>query len=127
MKRYTAIFERDESSAWIVRIKEVRGCHTYGRSLQQARRRIREALSLWIDDADRVEIDEEIRLPSRTRAVLERAKRARERAERQQDVAQIETARTIHTLLDEFGLSLRDTGDLLGISHQRVQQLVSQG
>jgi predicted RNase H-like HicB family nuclease len=123
-EQFTAIFERDESGAWIVHIREIRGCHTYGRSLHQARRRIREALSLWIDDADRATIAEEIRLPAAARVALNRARRARERADRERDLAQEETERTARTLLEDVGLGMRDAGELLGLSHQRIQQLV---
>lgn len=123
-KRYKAVFERDESGAWIVRVPVIRGCHTYGRSLDEARRRIREALSLWVDDADDATIDEEIRLPAAARAALDRARRARARADREHDVAQQETERTARALLDDVGIGMRDAGELMGISHQRVQQLV---
>src|SRR5947209_19455644 len=74
-KTYKAVFERDESGAWIVRIPELRGCHTYGRTLDQARRRIREALSLWVDNAEDAVIEEEIRLPAAARQALQRAER----------------------------------------------------
>ena len=123
-QHFDAVFERDENGAWIVRIPEVRGCHSYGRSLEEARRRIREALSLWVDDAENAVIDEEIRLPAAARTALNRAMRARERADREHDAAQRETERTARTLLDDVGISMRDAGELLGISHQRVQQLV---
>ena len=123
-KSYKAVFELDESGAWIVRIPAVRGCHTYGRSLDQARRRIREALSLWVDDAEDVVIEEQLRLPASARLALQRAKRARERAERERSRAQEETERTARALLDELGIGMRDAGELLGLSHQRVQQLV---
>src|SRR6266705_6891072 len=70
MKRYTAILERDESGSWLARIPSVRGCHTHGRTLEQARRRLREALGLWVDDADTAELVEDIRLPARVLAAL---------------------------------------------------------
>ena len=87
-------------------------------------RRIREALSLWVDDADDAVIEEQIRLPAAARVALQRAKRARERADRERSRAQEETERTARALLDEVGIGMRDAGELLGISHQRVQQLV---
>ena len=121
---YKAVFERDESGAWIVRVPQIPGCHTYGRTLDQARRRIREALSLWVDDAEEAEIEAEIRLPRAAREALDRAKRARARADRERSRAQEETERTARALLDEVGIGMRDAGELLGISHQRVQQLV---
>ena len=124
-KTYKAVFERDESGAWIVRVPRVPGCHTYGRTLDQARRRIREALSLWVDDAETAVIEEEIRLPAAARQALQRAKRARARADRERSRAQEETERTARALLDEVGIGMRDAGELLGISHQRVQQLVN--
>src|SRR5215204_7701437 len=65
--KYRVVFERDGSGAWIARVPRVRGCHTYGRTLQQARRRIREALSLWVEDADSVELVEDVRLPASVR------------------------------------------------------------
>src|SRR5436309_356773 len=66
--KYRVIFERDESGAWIARVPSVRGCHTHGRTLEQARRRLREALGLWVDDADTAELVEDIRLPARVLA-----------------------------------------------------------
>ena len=123
-KRFKAVIERDESGAWIVKIPELRGCHSCRRSLDEARRRIRQALGLWVDDAQEVVIDEEIRLPAAARIALRRAKRARERADREHDAAQLETERTARALLDDMGIGMRDAGELLGISHQRVQQLV---
>lgn len=61
MNRYKVVFERDESGAWIARIPAVRGCHTYGRTLGEARRRIREALRLFVRDARRARLIDEVR------------------------------------------------------------------
>ena len=68
MSRYRLVLERDESAAWIARVPDVPGCHTYGRTLDQARRRIREALGLWVDDAATTEFVEQIHLPLDGRA-----------------------------------------------------------
>src|SRR6266513_6087339 len=101
---YRVVFERDESGAWLARVPSLRGCHTHGRTLDQARRRIREALSLWVDDAEEAVIEEEIRLPAAARQALQRAKRARARADRERSRAQEETERTARALLDEVGI-----------------------
>jgi predicted RNase H-like HicB family nuclease len=123
MTEYKAIFERDESGAWLAHVPSVRGCHTYGRTLRQARSRLREALGLWIARPERATIMEDIRLPADLRAAVQRSRRTRERAERQRENAQEETRAAAEALVDE-GISLRDAGELLGLSHQRVQQLV---
>ena len=51
---FTAIYEHDaESGAWLVHVKGVDGCHTYGRTRAEAESRLREALAAWLDrDAD---------------------------------------------------------------------------
>jgi predicted RNase H-like HicB family nuclease len=121
---YRVVFERDESGAWIVRVPGMRGCHTYGRSLQQARTRIREALELWVDDAAAAEFEEEIRLPARALRAVERSRQARRDAESGRAKATAATVDAARTLVEDLGLGLRDAADLLGLSHQRVQQLV---
>ena len=123
MKSYKAIFERDETGAWLARIPSIRGCHTYGRTLEQARTRLHEALGLWIRRPERAVIDEEIRLPAELRNAIRRSRRTRERAERERENANEET-RAAAEALANGGVSLRDAGELLGLSHQRVQQLV---
>ncbi len=124
MKEYRAVFERDETGTWLARVPSIPGCHTHGRTLEQARTRLREALGLWITQPDAVRIEEDIVLPSELKAAVRRSRRTRERAEREQEHAQKET-RAAATALVGDGVSLRDAGELLGLSHQRVQQLVN--
>ncbi len=51
MATYTIDLGRDEDGVWIVRSPDVPGFHTYSRNLRQARVRVQEALSLWVEDA----------------------------------------------------------------------------
>jgi predicted RNase H-like HicB family nuclease len=122
-KTYTAIYERDpEADAWIVHIDGVEGCQTYGRSLRQAQSRIREALALWLDrEAEDLVLRDQ--LPKDLEALAQRAQQARADAERAGTKAQEQAARAAKALT-ERGLSRRDAAELLGISHQRVQQLL---
>jgi predicted RNase H-like HicB family nuclease len=122
---YRVVIERDETGAWIAHVRGVRGCHTYGQTLDQVRRRIREALSLWVEDADTAELVEEIRLPSEARQAIQRSSAARRRAEHGRANAQRANVAAASLLVDRLGLGVRDAGELLGLSHQRVQQLVS--
>ena len=123
-RQYRAVFERDESGAWIARVPSVRGCHTYGRTLDQARRRLREALALWVDKPDSAEIVEDVRLPPNVKAAVRASRADRRRAEEQRVEASASTARAARVLVDDLGVGFRDAAELLGVSHQRVQQLV---
>jgi len=122
---YRVVLERDASGPWLARVPSVPGCHTYGRTLEQARRRIREALGLWVDDAETAELRYEVVLPPAIRRELRRVREARERSSRTQREASAVTSRAATHLTGRLGLSLRDAGELLGLSHQRVQQMVS--
>ena len=124
---YRLVIERDESGAWIGRVPEVPGCHTYGETLAQLRRRIREALSLYVDDADRAELVEQLSLPRDVRDALRRSEAARRRLEASRRAAGSATSEAARTLVEDLKLGLRDAGELLGLSHQRVQQLVRNG
>ena len=82
------------------------------------------ALSLWVDDADHAELVEEVRLPARASNAIRTSKTQRARAEESRHAAQSSTEKAARTLVEDLHLGLRDAADLLGLSHQRVQQLI---
>ena len=122
---YRVDVERDESGAWIAAIAGVPGAHTYGRSLRQVRQRTREALSLWVDDADGSELAFDIHLPRDARTALHRASSARRATVEAQRTSSSATSDAAAVLVRDCNLSLRDAADLLGLSHQRLQQLLT--
>jgi predicted RNase H-like HicB family nuclease len=69
--KYTAIYDLGDDSWWTVRIKEVGGVHSQGRSIAQARNRVREALSLFVDDAEDAEMISVIHVDPEIRRVLD--------------------------------------------------------
>lgn len=120
--KYKAVFERDPDGRWTVDVPEVKGCHTYGRTIDQARERLREALKLFVDDADTAEIVDDVRLPLELRRQVTAAKMLREKVMREEQsmvTAQLRAVRALRKL----NLGHRDAGRILGLSHQRVQQL----
>ena len=123
-KHYVAVYERDpESDAWLVSIKGIPGCHTYGRTLRQAEIRIREALALWLDrEPETLEITPQ--WPADVAMLATEVSKARRAASKSAQTAGSTTAQAAKKL-DRMGLSRRDTADVLGISHQRVQQLLA--
>lgn len=122
-KTYTAIYDYDTGDhAWNVRIKGITGCQTYGRSLRQAQSRIREALALWLDAAP-TDLSIRDQFPAPLASVADDVIRARTAAERAGVKAQQQTIEAVRALAD-LGLSRRDAAELLGLSHQRVHQLL---
>jgi predicted RNase H-like HicB family nuclease len=123
-KNYVAVFERDrESDAWLVHIKGIEACHTYGRTLRQAEVRIREALAAWLDrEPDELVITPQ--WPEELVKVATEVSAARRGADKASHDAAAKTTRAVKRL-ERMGLSRRDAADVLGISHQRVQQLLA--
>ncbi len=64
MKSYRVSYERDGSGWWVASVRGVRGCHTQGRTVDEARRRILEALELFVDDARKAPLVDDVKLPS---------------------------------------------------------------
>lgn len=122
MTTYTARYERDADGNWLAELAEEPRIHTWGRSLATTRTNIREAAELWFDIEELAVVDE---FPTWLRSPLDRALPAREEAERVLEAAAAATLDAVRELTDN-GLSRRDVADLLGISFQRVQQLVEQ-
>jgi predicted RNase H-like HicB family nuclease len=125
MNIYTVRYEKDETGWWVATVKEVRGCHTQGRTIEQARRRIREALGLFVDHAENAELIDDVVLPANARTLLKRVLSTRKRAEEEAIKLQNTTAEAAEVLTKDVGVSVRDAGELLGLSHQRVHQLLT--
>jgi predicted RNase H-like HicB family nuclease len=123
MRNYTVTYRRDSAGWWVASVRGVPGCHTQGRTIRQARERIREALGLFVKGAERARLVDDVRLPGGLRRLLARQRAARARAEQERERAQTATRDMAHRLT-RARLSVRDAGELLGLSHQRVQQLL---
>lgn len=120
-KQLTVTYKRDSDGWWVASVPAVPGCHTQGRTLSQARKRIREALDLF-DVPSSVELVDDVELGKLAivfRTAVERRTEAEALA-----VEVAEATRKAALKLSSAGLSRRDVGELLGVSHQRVQQLI---
>jgi hypothetical protein len=109
-------------------VVDLAGCHTQGRTIQQARERIREALQAWFDLTSPYagELVDDVRMPASARRVVRSAEQARSRA-KAADADASEKTRAALAALVELGWSLRDAGELVGVTRQRAQQLVGDG
>jgi predicted RNase H-like HicB family nuclease len=122
-QRVVARIRRNTDGSWLVTFPEIRGAHTYGRSLNQLRRRIPEVLRLWDRDPARVDIVEVLDLPTSLKRAISIATKQRREAEELSQAAQRELERTIQRLQSQLKIGVRDTGELLGISPQYAHKL----
>jgi predicted RNase H-like HicB family nuclease len=124
MKRYHVTYERDASGWWVASVREVRGCHTQGRTVDETRRRIREALELFFDDARKAAIVDDVKLPSAATKAIRAYASLRRRADEGDRRAARAARRAVRLLrTGKLKMSARDAARLLGLSHQRVHQL----
>ena len=121
--RYTAVYSREPDGAWIVYVRGHRHeIHTFARSLRTARENIRDALSLWYDDADSATIVDRVELEP---ALEEELAETEELARLHSDVSRRLAAkrRRAVRVLQKSGLGTRDIAELLELSQQRVSQI----
>jgi predicted RNase H-like HicB family nuclease len=122
---YRARAERDQAGYWHGSVPDLPGVHTQARTLATLRRRVAEAIALWLDLPDSAEarmvVDVEPVLPAAVRRAVSTARRRRARAAVADAEADRATDEAI-AALRRAGLSLRDVGTVVGLSHQRVDQ-----
>lgn len=111
---------------WAIDVPGLLGAHTQARRLDQVEHMARELIGLLLDVPEdsfdmriQPELDDEwARLLRETRDARTEADAASERAQR--------LVRTAIATLQGAGLTTREVGQLLGVTHQRVQQLAAQ-
>lgn len=125
-KRYTAVFEPAGAPGWwTVTVAGVAGCVSQGRSIAQARTRIREALALVLDvDEDAFELRDDLRLPEGLKKRIVTYRKRKEASDREAEAASALSREVVRALLGA-GYSTRDAGEALGLSQARVAQLAA--
>ena len=127
VKTYHVMYERDESGWWVASVRGLRGCHTQGRTVDEARRRIVEAMELFIDNARSAKIVDELKLPAAARKAIRAYSTLRRRAEQEDRRAALAARRAVRVLRGgRLKMSARDAARVLGLSHQRVHQLAQE-
>jgi len=129
MKTYTVVAERDDAGWWAVRIPELPGVLTQARRLDQVEGFAREAIELAISVGHAPKGKYAVRVDAHVPGLdhdLATVRAVRADAERVQAEA-AERTRVIARRLADRGLTVRDIGAALGVSHQRAAQLVGKG
>ncbi len=128
VKTYRVAYERDELGWWVASVRGVRGCNTQGRTVGEARRRIVEALELFVDSARTATIVDDVKLPTGAARAVRAYATLRKKAEREDRRAGLAARRAVRMLRGgRLKMSARDAARLLGLSHQRVHQLTQSG
>jgi predicted RNase H-like HicB family nuclease len=116
--KYTAVYVLDDNQTWFVRVPELQGAHSYGRTIAAARRNIRQAVAVVLDTEEHeFNIVDDIRVPDQP--ALEEVLQARAAAAHVTTEADSSLRRYVRL----SPLSERDLAELLGMSHQRIHQL----
>ena len=127
VKTYCVAYERDESGWWVATVRGARGCHAQGRTVDEARRRIREALELFVDNARRATILDDVKLPSAATRAIRAYSTLRKKADEEDRRAARAARRAVRVLrIGKLKMSARDAARLLGLSHQRAHQLTQE-
>ena len=123
MTTYGVTYRRDPGDdAWLVDIDGMDDVHTFGRNLDEAATNAREAIAVTADVPESaVELAERIDVADVDVAELSRL---RDQALEAHEIY-LARQRAAALRLTEAGVSRRDAARLLGVSHQRVQQLVA--
>ena len=125
MKTYTARLEREQDRRWSVELEEQPRVHMWGRTVDQALARVREAAALWFQaDESSIGLVPCPVLPKAAAAAIDQARQARDQARSADRLAMDKTKKAVPTLTGR-GVSMRDVAAILGISHQRVHQLLA--
>ena len=126
-KTYTARCER-AGDWWAISVPELRGVHTQARRLEKVDETVRDAIALFLDvRPDSFEIRIEPVLPRELQKKVGRVRKVRDEAEVLRRQAATVSAEVAADLVQRAHLTVRDAGRVLGVSHQRVAQLLKAG
>jgi predicted RNase H-like HicB family nuclease len=110
---------------WAVTVEGVRGVHTQARRLDQVEEMARDALALMLDiDPQAFDVIVRPQLTSVEQGVLAQLAVAQKQLRDAQTAAAEGMAAAAAELVHGQGLTLRDAGSILGVSYQRVGQLM---
>src|SRR5712692_4729916 len=114
MAEHKVVYRRRGKGGWAASVEGLRRCRARGRTLRQARQRLRAALAKVVEDPYEIDFVEDVRLPPPARRLVVQHWAARRRLER--EVARTDGAsRAALQALLALELGLRDAGDLLGL------------
>ena len=122
MAEHRVVYRRNAAGDWVASVPGRRRHRGQGKTLRQARRRLRAALARLVGDPFEIDFVEDVRLPPPARALLVAHWKARRRLERETGRADLASTKALSSLL-ALRLNIKDVGDLLGLSPLKLARL----
>ena len=110
---------------WVARIPKAKGLIAWSPSLARLRRHVDGALREFFPELAKQPRREVIDLPAETRSLLKGLAKAEQEAEKATKRASELRRQASQRLRNRLGISIREVGDLMGVSGTRAQQLLS--
>lgn len=116
MKVFRVTVKQDEDGYWMAVCSGIQGCRTQGRSIATVRKRIREAIEVCgVDEPFDIELD--LGEPAVKKLIS-----ARRQADKAKEVYAAQVKKTARSLTKH--MSKRDAAGIIGLSYQRVSQIL---
>lgn len=111
---------------WSITVPELSGVFSQAKRLDQVERSAREAIAMMldIDESEVGSLEVDVTPPATVIEVLKRLEDFVATANEATDAAAAARREAAQLLRDE-GLPIRDVGELIGVSHQRVSQILA--
>lgn len=123
-----AVIARRTGDWWALDVPDVPGAHSQSKRLDQAPSVAREAIALVLDEDEAdINVTIEPHLSAEMAQRVDSFRRAREALEQTIRDTQEAQVAAIEDLVNECRLSYRDVGQIVGLSHQRVSQVLKEG
>lgn len=124
-KSFDVAAERD-GNRWFLRVATLPGVFSQVRRLDQADAMARDAIAAYLDvPVDTVEVAVSIHLPNDLQKDVAGVKDLRGVIDRTEREYAERTRRLATRLVEREGMTVREAGRVLGLSYQRVSQLVA--
>jgi predicted RNase H-like HicB family nuclease len=122
---YRVTAER-EPGFWVVRVPKVPEVVTQAHRMADIRQNAREAIAVWTDKPiDDIDVTVSVVVPTVVQAALDEAHLLQKEASERLERASTATSAAARWLTKDLGLTLREAAEILGVSFQRVAQLVA--
>ncbi len=111
---------------WAISVPALRGVFSQAKRLDQVETTARQAIAMMldVDESEVGPIEVDVTPPAGTAELLDEARRSASVAS-EAAAAAARARREAARLLRRAGLPTRDIGELLGVSHQRISQILS--